>query len=80
MKTSMKLTQSGSITIPKSMRMKLGWKRGMSLDISTTPDGTLIIRKHIDICRFCDSAQNLCRYKDLVMCRNCADAMKGALS
>ena len=80
MKTSRKLSQNGGITIPKEMRLKLGWKRGMSLDISATPDGTLIIKKHIDICRVCGSAQHICRYKDLVMCRNCADAMKGALS
>ncbi|MBR0485701.1 MAG: AbrB/MazE/SpoVT family DNA-binding domain-containing protein, partial [Oscillospiraceae bacterium] len=37
MKTSRKLSQNGGITIPKDMRLKLGWKRGMSLDISTTP-------------------------------------------
>ncbi len=80
MKTSRKLMQNGGITIPKDMRLKLGWKRGMSLDISTTLDGGLIVRKHVEICRFCGASQNLCRFRDLVMCRNCADTMKGALS
>ena len=80
MKTSMKLSKSGCLTIPKDVRVRLGWKTGMSLDISSTPDGALVIRKHAEICRFCGSAQNLCRYKDLVICRSCAETMKGALS
>ena len=80
MKTSMKLTQSGSITIPKSVRMKLGWKRGMSLDIAETTDGALLIRKHCACCRFCGTAQDLRQYEDLCVCVSCAEKMKEALS
>ena len=80
MKTSMKLSKSGCLTIPKDMRVRLGWKTGMSLDISGTTDGALIIRKHAEICRFCSNPQNLVYYRDLCMCRTCAETMKGALS
>lgn len=80
MKTSKRLSRNGSITIPKDMRLKLGWNTGMSLDISATPDGMLIVRKHHDTCRFCGTPLNLLRYKDLCICRNCADTMKGELS
>ena len=80
MKTSKKLLSGGNIIIPKDMRLKLGWKSGMSLDISIGNDGTLIIKKHQETCYFCGTAQNICHYKNLYMCWGCADKMKGALS
>jgi len=79
MKTSMKLSKSDCLTIPKNMRVRLGWKTGMSLDISAATDGSLIIRKHAEICRFCGSTQNLVYYRDLCMCRNCTDSMLQAV-
>lgn len=79
MKTSKKLSSGGSIIIPKNMRLKLGWKCGTSLDVIASEDGVLTIKKHQETCYFCGTAQNICHYKNLYMCWDCAGELKGVL-
>ena len=80
MKTSKRLTRQCGVTIPKDLRLHLGWQAGMSLDLETTKDGALLIRPHNDACRFCGTiGTDIRRYKDVCLCPNCAALMKEAL-
>lgn len=76
MKISKQLSGSGSITIPKDMRLHLGWKARMSLDVAATEDGAVIIRPHVNRCWFCDTLERVHRFRDVYVCRNCAETMK----
>lgn len=76
MTTSKRLTSKSGVTIPKDMRISLGWEPGMSVDLDTTEDGTLLIRPHINLCRFCGSIENVHKYKDVCVCASCSNEMK----
>ena len=80
MTVSKKIAKNGSLTIPKSTRLKLNWKAGTSLDLIEQEDGTLLIRAHAPTCRFCGAYQKIRKYKDLHICADCAEELKGALS
>lgn len=76
MKTSKRLTCHGGITIPKDMRLQLGWVPGMSVDIEPSNDGTLLIKPHSDRCRFCGAVMNTRKYKGVCICVGCIESMK----
>lgn len=73
---SKKLTSKAGITIPKSIRLELGWHPNMAVDLVEQGDGSLLIRPHIDLCRFCGTHQNVHKYKDVCVCEDCAGKMK----
>ncbi len=77
--TSKRLTSKSGITIPKDVRLQLGWQPGMSVDLDTTEDGGLLIRPHVDRCRFCGSIENVRKYKDVCVCAFCSAKMKEAV-
>ena len=74
-----KLGKNANITIPKALRVKLGWKCGTSLDIEVQEDGTILVRKHCPTCRFCGAYQDIRKFKDLYVCKDCAEEMKGSI-
>lgn len=74
--TSKRLTSKSGVTIPKDMRISLGWQPGMTVDLDTTDDGALLIRPHINRCRFCGNADNVRKYKDVCVCSSCSAEMK----
>ena len=65
---SKKLTSKAGITIPKALRADLGWQPSMAVDLAPQEDGSLIIRPHIDLCRFCGTHENVHKYKDVCVC------------
>ncbi len=77
--TSKRLTSKSGITIPKDVRLQLGWQPGMSVDMETTGDGGLLIRPHVDHCRFCGTTENVHKYKDVCVCTSCSAEMKEAV-
>ncbi|MBE6855857.1 MAG: AbrB/MazE/SpoVT family DNA-binding domain-containing protein [Ruminococcus sp.] len=77
--TSKRLTSKSGITIPKDLRLQLGWQPGMSVDLVPDGNGALLIRPHINHCRFCDSVENVHKYKDVCVCPDCAAKMKEAV-
>ena len=79
MTISKKLGKSGTLTIPKSMRLKLGWKSNTSLDLIEQDNGTLLIMAHCPACRFCGAYEDIRKFKDLYICGRCADEMKGSI-
>lgn len=76
MRTSKKLTEKSGITIPKDMRLHLGWKPGISLDMETTEDGALLIHQHCKRCRFCGTIERVHKFQDVFICETCADKIK----
>lgn len=76
---SKKLTSKAGITIPKSMRANLGWQPSMAVDLLEQEDGSLLIRPHVDLCRFCGTHKNVRKYKDVCVCKECAEKMKEAV-
>lgn len=73
---SKKLTSKAGITIPKSLRADMGWRPGMAVDLIPNEDGSLTIRPHIDLCRFCGTHEAVKKYKDICLCSECAAKMK----
>ena len=76
---SKKITSKSGITIPKDLRVMLCWEPGMSVDLEPDVNGALMIRPHIDRCRFCGAFGNVRKYKDVCVCTACAAKMKEAV-
>lgn len=74
--TSKRLTSKSGITIPKDIRLLLGWQKGMSIDLEPDGEGGLVLRPHIDRCRFCGAVENVRKYKDVCVCVSCSAKMK----
>lgn len=76
---SKKLTSKAGITIPKVLRADMGWQPNMAVDLIPQEDGSLTIRPHIDLCRFCGAHESVKKYKDVCVCSDCAVKMKEAV-
>lgn len=69
-----KLSKSRSVTIPKDIAAHLNLNAGDTVDL-TAADGKLIVTKHVDICRFCGTAENVKQFGDVYVCRFCAERL-----
>lgn len=67
-----KLSKARGITIPRDMAAHLDLSAGTAVDLTAAGDGSLIIRKHLDTCRFCGGAENVKRFRDITVCQLCA--------
>lgn len=66
-----KLSKSGTVTIPRELRAKLGIVPGSAVNIDT--DGEfVIIGKHVPLCRFCGSAEKVVNALGIEICVDCA--------
>ncbi len=72
MKVSKRLTSKSGITIPKQIRAELGILPGIAVDMESTPQGTVVIRKRVPTCRFCGAVENVITVSGIEMCRACA--------
>ncbi len=73
---SKRLTSKSGITIPKDIRLQLGWQPGMSVDIEPTTDGKLLLKPHINHCRWCGAINDVHKYKDICICTECAKQLE----
>lgn len=76
---SKKLTSKSGITIPKALRADLGWQPGMAVDMIPQEDGSLKIRPHVDLCRFCGTFKSVKKYRDVCVCAECGEKLKEAV-
>ncbi len=67
-----KLSRSSGITIPKLMRTSVGMLPGTAVDLTETPEGGILISKHISVCRFCGSPEKVVSYCNEEICAECA--------
>lgn len=76
MKTSRRITSAGSITLPKDLRLRLGWKAGMSVDIEEAGGGSILISPHVGRCILCGSRERTHTFGKVLICESCAIEIK----
>ena len=76
MKTSRRMTSAGGITLPKDLRLRLGWKPGMSLDIEDAGGGGIYISPHVKRCVLCGGTERTHTFGKVLICEHCAVKIK----
>lgn len=72
---SKRLTSKRSITLPKDLCEYAGYTGGEAVDISVQDDGSIVIRKHTPVCRFCGDRSSAQTYYGIDICPSCADKL-----
>ena len=67
-----RLSKSRGVTIPKDLAAFLDLKAGDAVNLDARGDGTLIISRHVDTCRFCGGSEKVKRFGDIFVCSSCA--------
>lgn len=67
-----RLSKARSVTIPKDLAAFLDLNAGDAVDLDARGDGTLVISRHVDTCRFCGGAEKVKRFGDIFVCPDCA--------
>lgn len=68
---SKKITKSGAISIPKTMRLETGMHPGVGVDVEQNGD-TITIKPHVPTCRFCGGVERVKSVMDIEICTDCA--------
>lgn len=71
MQTSKKVTKSGGITIPRTVRQETGILPGVPVDIMTDDEG-IHISKHVPTCFHCGTVDNVKTICGIEICEECA--------
>ncbi len=74
-----KMTKAGGITIPKDVRSIIGLHPQSIVDIEIKGD-ILEIKKHVPICKFCASIENVINFNGMEICKNCSDEIMGGFN
>lgn len=72
-----KISKSGSIGIPVSLRREYGINQGDSFEISVNDKGNIILNRHVTRCMFCDSTENVTIFKSKPVCNKCREELRG---
>ena len=64
------IDELGRLVVPKDIRKKLDLAAGDEVELYTDGD-TVIIKKALNRCVFCNSAENLTQYKGRFLCEAC---------
>lgn len=67
-----KVSKVGGITIPSQLRHSLNIPKGTAVEIRTTPDDEIVIKKHIPTCLCCGTADNVNVIDEVELCEECA--------
>ncbi len=71
MQASKKVTKCGAITIPRGIRHETGILPGAPVDVVSDETG-IHISKHVPVCRFCGTVDNVKEFKGMEICPGCA--------
>ncbi|WP_124100905.1 AbrB/MazE/SpoVT family DNA-binding domain-containing protein [Ruminococcus sp. Marseille-P6503] len=74
-----KLTSKAAVTIPKDLRLSAGFGGGMAVDLIERDDG-ILIRKHVPVCRYCGSVEDVLKIRQDEICCSCAAAIAAEIS
>ena len=66
-----KLTKSGAVTIPRTIRSELGLYPGDSVEIDVTEAGNIVIGRHRPGCICCGNTVDVIRQGDKYICGKC---------
>lgn len=72
MQVSKKITKSGGVTIPRSIRQEQGILPGVPVDITTDENG-IHISKHVPTCFHCGTVDEVEEACGLEICQSCAE-------
>ncbi len=67
-----KLSKTRGVTIPKDLASWLDLSAGDAVELDARGDGSLVITKHANTCRFCGGADNIKQFGDVYVCPVCA--------
>jgi len=66
-----KVDELGRIVLPKELRTSLNINEKDPLDISVDEDGRIVLTKYEPACIFCNSMNEVTRFKGHNLCREC---------
>lgn len=66
-----RIDELGRIVIPKEIRRNLDIAEGDALEFFVSNSSSIIIRKYVNVCLFCESYDNLIKFKDKLVCKSC---------
>ena len=70
------IDELGRVVIPKEIRKHMDICCADPLEIFVDGDDTIILKKHIDSCVFCQSKEELADYKGKKICSRCVVEIK----
>lgn len=70
-----KLTAKRNVTLPKDVCAYSGLSGGEPIDVEACDDGSVVIRKHTPICRFCGDRANAKSVMGVDVCPECASRL-----
>ena len=77
---SKRLSSKRGVTLPKDICAYAGMDGGESVDITAMDDGSVVIRKHTPVCRFCGDRTEAVNYNGIDICPKCAAVMAKAVT
>lgn len=72
-----KVSKAGSVTIPSQLRHLLNIPKGSAIEMKTTDQDEIIIKKHIPTCICCGSADNVKIINKVELCQSCVMKFAG---
>lgn len=67
-----KVSKAGGVTIPSPLRHALNIPKGAAIEMTTTQNDEIIIKKHIPTCLCCGTADHVKTINGVEMCPECA--------
>ena len=74
MRLTKKISRSGAVTLPKTLRTEMGLPTGSAVDIETCGK-QIVIKKHTPLCYFCGMAENIFVFNGTEICTQCAEGI-----
>ena len=72
-----KISKTGSITIPKSMRRELGIDGKEKVNLKPQNNGSILIDRIEGTCIFCSNTDNVEAFKGKFVCSECRKELAG---
>lgn len=69
----------GRIVLPKELRDALHLVEDESSVEFYTDGNTVVLKKYLPACIFCNSADDMIEYSGMKICRNCLEKMNGIM-
>lgn len=70
------LDNVGRLVIPKEIRNIMGINEGDPMEICQV-NNEIIVRKYIRGCMFCGSNKDVDEFKDVIVCKECRNELRG---
>lgn len=81
MENNKKISKSGGITLPSSIRRAYGLNPGESLAVSIDEKGgNIILHRNNGLCIFCGADHPVILYKGRYICKDCAQKIEEAFA